>query len=298
MKMIEVLVGISGSGKSTYAKTRWEADPNGVAIVNRDAIRNLLFGYTDDSIHDYYQRTDLSRREKEVTKIENTLIREALAESRVVIVDATHLKEKYLQRFTFWNVPIVYHFFNIPLALAVERANSRTRVVSPAVITKQLEQYLKLQKNGLPVTASPVELPLNPALPSCAIFDIDSTLSKNNGTRSPFDWYNVHKDTKDEKVGLLYNLMQDIVVIVCSGRDIVSKEKTVQWFKDNDLEAPTEWHFRPKGDVRPDWVVKEEMWRDIASRFNIQFLVDDRMQVVDRARSLGLKVFQVEYNNF
>ena len=41
-----------------------------------------------------------------------------------------------------------------------------------------------------------------------------------------------------------------------------------------------------------------EVWEDIATRYNIVFIVDDRCQVVDYARSLGLKVFQVEYGNF
>ena len=50
--------------------------------------------------------------------------------------------------------------------------------------------------------------------------------------------------------------------------------------------------------MRPDWVIKEEMWRDLATRYNIVGMFDDRLQVVRRARALGLKVFNVEYNNF
>ena len=49
--------------------------------------------------------------------------------------------------------------------------------------------------------------------------------------------------------------------------------------------------------MRPDWVVKEEMWKNISKQYNIIAMYDDRLQVVRRARALGLKVFNVEYNN-
>ena len=49
-----VLVGISGCGKSTFAKRQYESDPKNHLIVNRDKIRELLFGYTESTINDYY----------------------------------------------------------------------------------------------------------------------------------------------------------------------------------------------------------------------------------------------------
>ena len=55
--------------------------------------------------------------------------------------------------------------------------------------------------------------------------------------------------------------------------------------------------IRNEKDMRPDWVVKEEMWKNISKQYNIIAMYDDRLQVVRRARALGLKVFNVEYNN-
>ena len=49
---IEVLVGISGSGKSSYAHEQWMIDPN-VVIVNRDKIRELLYGFTESRLRGY-----------------------------------------------------------------------------------------------------------------------------------------------------------------------------------------------------------------------------------------------------
>ena len=67
MKKIIVTVGMSNSGKSSFARTLWDLDPNEFVIVNRDAIRQLLFGYTEETVHEYYNRGDLNKREKEVT---------------------------------------------------------------------------------------------------------------------------------------------------------------------------------------------------------------------------------------
>ncbi len=50
--------------------------------------------------------------------------------------------------------------------------------------------------------------------------------------------------------------------------------------------------------MRPDWIVKEEMWEKISKHNYIIGMYDDRLQVVRRARALSLKVFNVEYNNF
>ena len=86
-------------------------------------------------------------------------------------------------------------------------------------------------------------------------------------------------------------------IIICTGRDGIAKFGTEKWLE--DYEIPYEDLFmREQGDSRPDWVVKEEMWRKIAENYYIVGMFDDRLQVVRRARALGLKVFNVEYNNF
>lgn len=53
--------------------------------------------------------------------------------------------------------------------------------------------------------------------------------------------------------------------------------------------------MRPAGDMRSDDVVKRAMFHQIiAPRFDVQYVVDDRPQVVDMWRSLGLRVVQVQ----
>ena len=50
--------------------------------------------------------------------------------------------------------------------------------------------------------------------------------------------------------------------------------------------------------MRKDYIIKEEMWRDICSRYYISQMFDDRDQVVEHARLLGFNVNQVAAGNF
>ena len=51
MGTIEILIGISNSGKSTYAHEKWLKDPQNTVVINRDKIRELLFGFNRNLIY-------------------------------------------------------------------------------------------------------------------------------------------------------------------------------------------------------------------------------------------------------
>lgn len=294
-----ILCGISGSGKSTFAATTVQRNPEKYVIANRDKIRELLFGYTEESIHEYYNRNDINKLEKQVTKYEDTIIREGLAENKTVIVDATHLSRKYLERFKFWNVPTHIEFFDIDINEAFERLKDRVRKVDDSIVNKQYDKYINLKKDleKNPIDFTPTKIEKNENLYSCYIFDIDGTLAKMEN-RSPYEWNKVGEDKVVNWVSIVSKIIEEhIHIIICTGRDGICIEDTEKWLEFNSIPY-TELHIRPKGDMRPDWIVKEEMWRDISNRYNILGLFDDRQQVVDRARNLSLKVFQVEHHNF
>ena len=83
----------------------------------------------------------------------------------------------------------------------------------------------------------------------------------------------------------------------CASRDGVCLPETKEWLDRMGIHND-EIYIRDRGDQRADWIVKEEMWRKISEDNYIVGMFDDRLQVVRRARALGLKVFNVEYNNF
>jgi hypothetical protein len=57
--------------------------------------------------------------------------------------------------------------------------------------------------------------------------------------------------------------------------------------------------MRSAGDMRKDSIVKEEIYRqEILGRYNVWFVLDDRNQVVDMWRLLGLRCLQVAPGNF
>ncbi len=298
-----ITVGISGSGKSTWSHEQWLNDPDMYVIVNRDKIRELLFGFTEQSVEQYYVLPNTGKFEKQVTRYEDTLINDGLNHGKTVIVDATHLTRKYLERFKYWNVPTGVKVFEIELQEAISRDLKRSRQVGDIIIQKQYNRFLGLMRDVArePIDFTPVTITMNRDNTPCYIFDIDGTLAHmNRDTRSPYDWHKVGEDEVDRPTELLTDTIEnygDIKIIICTGRDAVCLSETNKWLMDNGI-VHDEIYIRNQGDQRADWIVKEEMWRKIAEDNYIVGMFDDRLQVVRRARALGLKVFNVEYNNF
>lgn len=297
---ITILIGVSGSGKSTWAHEKWLADPKNVVIVNRDKIREQLFGYTEDNIFRYYEREDISSLEKRVSRWEDTLIHEALNHGQDVIVDATHLRRAYIERFSYWNVSTMYKMFPTTLKEAEIRDMGRKRRVGAKVIQKQYSQY-RVFFNSLmksPIDFSIKTIENNPSKEDVVVFDIDGTLA-HKGERSAYDWKLVGKDKVDEPTAKVMDMIKSSgsKVIICTGRDGVALYETKRWLEMNNLNYD-EIFIREEGNMRPDWLVKEEMWREIVKDYHIVGMFDDRLQVVRRARALGLKVFNVGYGNF
>jgi RNA ligase len=136
--------------------------------------------------------------------------------------------------------------------------------------------------------------------PKCVIFDIDGTLAINSSGRSPFDYSVVHLDTLNSDIYQIYKFINensDVDIILCSGRDESSRELTCLWLEEHDITF-TRLYLRGIRCFDPDYLVKERMWREIAGTYQIVSLFDDRNQVVDHARKLGLTVCQVAPGDF
>ena len=57
--------------------------------------------------------------------------------------------------------------------------------------------------------------------------------------------------------------------------------------------------MRKEGDHRRDSIVKKEIYDTlIKDEFDVEFVLDDRQQVVDMWREIGLKCLQVAEGNF
>lgn len=296
-----ILVGISNSGKSTWAATMVQDNPDEFIRINRDNIRSLLYGYTDTTVAEYYKRKDINQLEKQITRFEDTLIYDALEHGKTVIVDATHLQRKYLERFKYWNVPTHLSFFDISLKEAIIRNAGRSRQVDSDIIIKQASQYksLKASLTKEDIDFTPVILDRNENNVPCIVFDIDGTLA-HKGDRSAYDWLKVGNDTLDDGMAHIVDALSNNIhgkIVIATGRDGVSLEETEKWLGKHGIEYD-EIYTRPKGDMRPDWIVKREMAQEIVKEHNILGWFDDRLQVSRHLRMLGLNVYNVAHGNF
>jgi predicted kinase len=121
---IVLLVGLPGSGKSTYLERL------GVKALSSDAVRGLLADdETDQSIH------------REVFATLRYLLRRRLALRRpVTYLDATHLtvreRRPYVKMGQLYGCAVEAVFFDVPLETCRERNRGRRRVVPEDVLER------------------------------------------------------------------------------------------------------------------------------------------------------------------
>lgn len=137
--------------------------------------------------------------------------------------------------------------------------------------------------------------------PRVWLFDVDGTLALI-GARSPYDMRNVAADSPNPAVVMTAQALSahpavDAIVVV-SGRDETARRATESWLAFNDI--PFDRLFlRRLGDTRPDHIVKAELLdQEIATRFDIIGVLDDRRSVVKMWRERGIVCFQVADGNF
>ena len=148
------------------------------------------------------------------------------------------------------------------------------------------------------VRATEQKLEHNPNLPDAIIVDMDGTLALM-GDRSPYDVSKCDQDPPNYPVlETVLKWQGDREVIIMSGRTDDGKAATESWLKQYGVKYKY-IYMRTLGDMRKDSIVKQELYeQNILGKFNVSFILDDRQQVVDMWRSLGLTVFQVAEGDF
>lgn len=305
MKIQEVwfLSGLPASGKSSWAKQKIEEDRKKGIInkrVNKDDLRAML----DNSVHS-------KERESFVLATRDMIIEGALEMGHDVIVDDTNFHPKHLERIkeiveNYRNlhkeahVSIEEKFFDTPLAECIRRDRNRENPVGSAVIKDMYNKYLA-KENISTIEKDPNKM-------NCIVVDIDGTLAIR-GNRSPYEYWKAHKDELNIPVAnLVHDLQQanpKLVTVVVTARENMANEAgwtvsdmTQRWLRDNHVHFD-EIHIREFGDKRPDWKVKEDIYNIfIGHHYNVLYWIDDRKQVIDHMRSLGLAVLDVAGHEF
>lgn len=284
MKEQEVIVlqGLPGSGKTTYAKELCEKNTNWMR-VNRDDIRNMLGRYKNFT----------KEREALVTEIEQFAVQQALLAKKNVVIDATNLNPKYsgwAQKIAGeFGITVQYKRFDTPVGECIKRDLARPNSVGEKVIRRMWLQYY--------VGVTPQETP--EGSPEAVIFDVDGTLAHMT-ERGAYDWDKVSTDRVDEVVLEILNAYRaaGCKIIICTGRDGACHDITKKWLAENDVYYD-EFFGRAAGDIRCDSIVKAEIYaRDIAPKYAVKVVFDDRDRVVDTWRQFGLQCFQVADGSF
>ncbi|QDF15474.1 polynucleotide kinase [Gordonia phage Mollymur] len=305
MTTLTCMRGYPGSGKTTLA--RQESDLTGAVIVGRDFIREMLFG------EGYVQTPD---REDRVTIAQTAQVTALLKGGHDVIVDDCNVNSHYLKRFRDMARRAGADFEIVDVRTdvdtCVERATARAlrggRWVREEVIRKMAKRYPMDKwpaiKPRRPIVVEPLEPGENePGVGDPVIIvDIDGTLAKMEG-RSPYDYSRVSEDSlHDDVAHLVRTLSINNEIIIMSGRDDSCMPATLDWLEkhripfDQLLMRPAKSSGK---DADPDWIVKLALFNEhIRGRFHVRFVLDDRDQVVELWRKLGLRCLQVAPGDF
>ena len=298
-----ILVGAPGSGKSTFARYFIRTEDNWVR-VNRDDFRLMQFG--DTLMSPFY--------EERITKMVEASVITLLKNHTNVIIDATNSSlrtlEDMVRTYTEY-ADISFKVFDLSVEELVKRCDKRYEQIGKFIPKSAIEkhvtqlQYTKEKFDFKPIPRTVKEATLtytaqDSTLPKALICDLDGTLSLLNG-RAPYDASSADEDLLNVPVARVLQMAkaQGYKVILLSGREQLYREPTERFLSKHQI-AYDLLLMRTTNDYRKDNIIKKELFQqEIAGKYFIEFLLDDRNQVVDMWRKdLQLPCFQVNYGDF
>lgn len=301
-KIVKLLIGMPASGKTTWADKFLDKNSSEWMRVSRDHFRFMLSN-----------RGQLDFREENmISDLLRISARRALMLGYNVIVDNTHLSLGHIEEII--NdlkdlADIEYQYFEVPYEVCLERDSKRDR--HKKVGEQVMKQYKEMHDEFVgsfhfqPVKKTGWIFPdymagFDRSLPTAVIVDIDGTVAHSNNKRGPFDDNKMHLDDPDQPVIELVKMCKasGLKVIVVTGRGEEVRQVTEEWLQ--AAEVPYDlMYMRPKDDFRRDAAIKLELYDNhIRGKYNILCAFDDRDQVVDVWRSLGIKCMQAGPGDF
>lgn len=309
-----ITVGLSGCGKSTWAKEEVYRSRGRTVRLNRDDMRAMMFPKVE------YNKSN----ENIVRNWQMEGARQALMAGRDVIIDDTNCirqtRQKWEELAQAMHIKFRIVQFNTDFKTCVERDKARavacgTCGKAPGVMVGEgviARQRKDLGDRGKEMPAKDYKL-TRPyferteylakggwvvRLPGAKwkIYDVDGTLANHLGVRGPYDEAQVLLDSVWEEVAEM--LREDYTrfnILIASGRHDWCGDDTCDWL---DMHALPFDHIlmRYSGDNRSDAIVKAEILAEfvaVVGMENIEDVTDDRPRVCEMWRSHGLKVRQV-----
>jgi predicted kinase len=278
--------GLPASGKTTWAKDS-QSHP-GILRVNKDDIRAT------------FTEAWSNKQEDLVIETRDRLIVAGLKAGKTVISDDTNFAPKHERRLRQLAMEACAEFevkeFNTPLEECIRRDNLREgkQRVGERVITQMWENNVKPPPPQVVVYAP------DPTLPSVVICDLDGTLALADGKRGPYEHEKCARDKVNYPIRHLIWAMfsQGMGIVYMTGREETHRQPTLDFLTANHC-PPGEVVMRPTRDNRKDAIVKAELFNEyVNGKYNVEFVLDDRDQVVKMWREMGLTCLQVDYGAF
>lgn len=293
MKAI-ITVGVSTSGKTTFANDLLLADPSWMNI-NRDDIRVEIFESKHPDKEFVWSKWNW-KWESIVTMRQSDMITCAMKRGMNILISDTNLHENrrkdLIKALTRLGFDAEIKLFEVSFEEALRRDAARKNGVGVSVIAKQFEEFHSQFGN--------IELKrklhvANDTKTRAVLVDIDGTLADHTGIRSPFDWAMVDSDNPHEEVLTIVKSLRaaGATIVIVSGRDAVCRTETETWLARHGI-VYDDLFMRKKNDMRSDDIVKAEILEhEILPKYGVKMVIDDRPRVCHMWRSLGIKVIQV-----
>lgn len=286
--------GLPASGKSTWAKEQVAKSNGNTKRVNKDDLREMI----DCSV---WSKTN----EQQILAARDALVNTFLGmHVETVIVDDTNFEDKHFaamkdiaeqfKKFADREISVEYKdFLDASLDECIERDSKRIKPVGQKVIREMHKRYILPTIKDAPV--------VNVKNGNAIICDIDGCAAH----RCDRDWFEYEKVISDEADFAVRNIVNAFYekgykVFFVSGREgtAVCKNLTQRWLNENGFKHHS-LLMRKEGDYRRDSIVKQEIYEQhIKDKYVVEFVLDDRDQVVSKWRELGLKCLQVQPGDF
>jgi len=288
MPKLTLMRGLPASGKTTKARELVKASGS-AARINRDDLRAMLFNSSWSG-----------KREEIIIAAEKALVAVLAKHNHNAIIDDTNLSTKHVDMWrnvakeTYGeNSFVIESLLDVPRYECVRRDHARqfdhdSKFVGRAVIDRMALANDLIDWNNRPII----------------LVDIDGTLAdgthrqhyvtRPEGEKKDWDSY-YEALSYDEPISFVMRwvrkLAEDHTICLVSGRPDTYQRETMNWLI--KWAVPYDYLFmRSGGDHRPDTEVKAKILKHIP-RDLLQFVIDDRPQVIRMWRENGVKVYPV-----
>jgi predicted kinase len=312
-KKLIVCRGLPSSSKSTWAKEYVKNRQNWVRL-NNDDLRLMFFDRA-------FSKQDSSTIEIARDVLLGMLVVQDGDHGKNVIIDNTNLNPKLIEEYKTLACNNNYDFeikdfTDVPLEECIRRDNLRSKSngkVGAHVILGMHNRYLKdpnepdVTLESLGITPhlknwrdEKVIFEQDSSLPKAIICDLDGTLALMNN-RNPYDASTCFEDDVNVSVQKCLLSMQasGYQLIFMSGRPYEYFGESYKFISEKAKIQDFQLYMRATDDSRKDSIIKKELFDEyIKDKYYIEFWLDDRNQIIEMVREMGINCFQVAPGDF